>query len=184
MSQAEIPNQPDLRQEVSQLRADLQLKDQLVEQLSRELHRVLQDKAHLLLPQSDPSELEQVLNELLREQLVELEQQVIFYQEQISKRDAEIHQLRQSVQGLTQRNQTLASIVQELPQIYRQKFAERIEPIKARVEKLQQENWQLRSQLKNPSYSLAVKSRRNSTQIDLPEFTDHTTGSISTFGNG
>jgi prefoldin subunit 5 len=119
----------------------------------------------------------------LREQLQEVEQQVKFYQEQISHRDTDIYQLRQSVQELTDRSRMLEQVVQELPRIYRRKFAERMAPVKNKVEQLQRENRQIHAELQSVSYRLAVRSRRTNSKIELPNFAHHQTSPIPTFGN-
>jgi vacuolar-type H+-ATPase subunit D/Vma8 len=119
---------------------------------------------------------------VLREQLQDVEQQVTFYQEQIASRDSEIYQLRQSVQELTDRSRMLEQVVQELPEIYRQKFAERMAPVREKVAMLQRENRQLHAELQSVSYRLAVRSR-NITRVDLPSFSRPHGGPIPTFGN-
>jgi vacuolar-type H+-ATPase subunit D/Vma8 len=119
---------------------------------------------------------------VLREQLQDVEQQVTFYQEQIASRDGEIYQLRQSVQELTDRSRMLEQVVQELPHIYRQKFAERMAPVREKVAMLQRENRQLHAELQSVSYRLAVRSR-NITRVDLPSFSRPHGGPIPTFGN-
>jgi nitrate/nitrite-specific signal transduction histidine kinase len=98
-----------------------------------------------------------------------VEQQVGFYQEQLTQRDSEIYQLRQSVQELGDRSRMLEQVVQELPKIYRQKFAERIAPVKEKVAQIQQENRRLHAELQSISYRLAVRTRRQNA-LDLPSF--------------
>jgi predicted nuclease with TOPRIM domain len=105
---------------------------------------------------------------VLREQLQDVEQQVTFYQEQITSRDGEIYQLRQSVQELTERSRMLEQVVQELPHIYRQKFAERMAPVREKVAMLQRENRQLHAELQSVSYRLAVRSRNMSRELICP----------------
>jgi len=159
-----------LSTEVSQLRQELQLRDQLVQQLSQELFRLVKGN-NSFMPQRSESESD--LNELqsLREQLQAVEQQVMFYQEQITTRDAEIYQLRQSVQELSDRSRMLEQVVQELPQIYRRKFEERMAPVRDKVAILQRENRQLQAELQSVSYRLALKTRyTNHGGIDLPNF--------------
>jgi chromosome segregation ATPase len=96
---------------------------------------------------------------------------VAFYQEQITTRDSEIYQLRQSVQELTDRTRMLEQVVQELPQIYRRKFEERMTPVREKVAMLQRENRQLQAELQSVSYRLALKTRNASHGgIDLPNF--------------
>lgn len=181
-SQIETPNLPKTPPtEVSRLREELQLRDQLVQQLSQELFRLVKGNANFM-PQPQVSERHQAEMRLLREQLQEVEQQVVFYQEQIAVRDAEIYQLRQSVQELSDRSRMLEQVVQELPQIYRQKFAERMVPLKEKVTMLQRENRQLHAELRSVSYRLAVRSR-NIGKIDLPTFNRVSVGPIPTYGN-
>ena len=171
MSQSDTTDIQALSNEVSQLRQELQLRDQLVQQLSQELFRLVKGNT-TFMPQK-AAEPEQDLQQLqaLQEQLQAVEQQVTFYQEQITARDSEIYQLRQSVQELTDRSRMLEQVVQELPQIYRRKFEERMAPVREKVAMLQRENRQLQAELQSVSYRLAVKSRNaNHGGIDLPSF--------------
>ncbi|HEY9795010.1 MAG TPA: Npun_F5560 family protein [Leptolyngbyaceae cyanobacterium] len=163
------------------MREDLHLRDQLVQQLSQELFRLVKGNANFM-PQPEVSERHQAQMRVLREQLQDVEQQVTFYQEQIASRDSEIYQLRQSVQELTDRSRMLEQVVQELPEIYRQKFAERMAPVREKVAMLQRENRQLHAELQSVSYRLAVRSR-NITRVDLPSFSRPHGGPIPTFGN-
>lgn len=158
----------DLTTEVGRLQEELKMRDQLVQQLSQELFRLVKGNTNFM-PSPQVSERHQAEVRALREQLQGFEQQVTFYQEQISARDAEIYQLRQSVQELTDRSRMLEQVVQELPGIYRQKFAERMAPIKEKVAAIQRENRQLHAELQSVSYRLAVRTRRTS-RLDLPEF--------------
>ena len=170
-----------VQSEVTRLREDLRLRDQLVQQLSQELFRLVKGNANFM-PQPEVSERHQASMRSLREQLQEVEQQVQFYQEQIKTRDEEIYQLRQSVQELTDRSRMLEQVVQELPQIYRQKFSERMIPVREKVAMLQRENRQLHTELQSVSYRLAVRNR-NITRIDLPSFSPMAGGPIPTFGS-
>jgi chromosome segregation ATPase len=159
-----------LSTEISQLRQELQLRDQLVQQLSQELFRLVKGNS-VFMPQRMESEHDSSQLQALKEQIQAVEQQVTFYQEQISARDSEIYQLRQSVQELTDRSRMLEQVVQELPQIYRQKFEERMAPVRDKVAMLQRENRQLQAELQSVSYRLALKTRHAShSGIDLPHF--------------
>jgi len=179
--QTETPTLQTVQAEVSRLREDLKLRDQLVQQLSQELFRLVKGNANFM-PQPQVSERHQAQMRVLREQLQDVEQQVTFYQQQIASRDEEIYQLRQSVQELTDRSRMLEQVVQELPQIYRQKFAERMIPVREKVAMLQRENRQLHAELQSVSYRLAVRSR-NITRVDLPSFERPSGGPIPTFGS-
>lgn len=185
MSQTDNSTIQALSTEVSKLRQELQLRDQLVQQLSQELFRLVKGNTDFI-PGPEVSERHQNELNTLREQLSAVEEQVSFYQEQISARDGEIYQLRQSVQELTDRSRMLEQVVQELPQIYRHKFEERMAPVREKVALLQQENRQLQAELQSVSYRLALKSRTAShSGIDLPSFPRSTPpGNISTVPNG
>lgn len=175
----------NLNKEVTRLKSELDLRDQLVQQLSQELFRLVKGNANYV-PQPEANEAQQEEFQLLREQMEEMEEQVKFYQEQISSRDTDIYQLRQSVQELSDRSRMLEQVVQELPHIYKDKFAQRMIPIKTKVEQLQRENRQLHAELQSVSYRLAVRSRLNSNaQIRLPNFDqmDSLNDPIPSFGN-
>jgi chromosome segregation ATPase len=182
VSQTDSQKLQTLQRETSRLREELQLRDQLVQQLSQELFRLVKGNTNFM-PVPEVSQRHQEETRLLREQLQEVEQQVKFYQEQISQRDTDIYQLRQSVQELTDRSRMLEQVVQELPRIYRRKFAERMAPVKDKVEQLQRENRQIHAELQSVSYRLAVRSRRSNSKIELPNFAHHHPSPIPTFGN-
>ena len=181
VSQTETQTRQTVQSEVTRLREDLRLRDQLVQQLSQELFRLVKGNANFM-PQPEVSERHQASMRSLRDQLQEVEQQVQFYQEQIKVRDEEIYQLRQSVQELTDRSRMLEQVVQELPHIYRQKFSERMIPVREKVAMLQRENRQLHTELQSVSYRLAVRNR-NITRIDLPSFSPMGDSPIPTFGS-
>jgi DNA repair exonuclease SbcCD ATPase subunit len=183
MTKTETPTLPNLnlQSQVSRLREELQMRDQLVQQLSQELFRLVKGNT-TFVPKPEVTEKHMAQMRLLREQLEDVEQQVKFYQEQITNRDAEIYQLRQSVQELTDRSRMLEQVIQELPQIYRQKFAERMQPVKEKVAMLQRENRQLQAELRSVSYRLAVRNRSTS-RIDLPSYNRVGVASLPTFGN-
>jgi chromosome segregation ATPase len=170
VSQADTSAIQTLSTEASQLRQELLLRDQLVQQLSQELFRLVKGNTNFM-PQRSETEPDLTQLQALREQLQAVEQQVTFYQEQITTRDAEIYQLRQTVQELSDRSRMLEQVVQELPQIYRRKFEERMAPVREKVAMLQRENRQLQAELQSVSYRLALKTRTAShSGIDLPSF--------------
>jgi chromosome segregation ATPase len=182
VTQVETLNLPQLQSEVVRLQEELQMRDQLVQQLSQELFRLVKGNANQV---SNPAVSERHLAEMraLREQMQSVEQQVTFYQEQITDRDTEIAELRQSVKDLTERSTMLEQVVEELPKIYRQKFAERMVPIKDKVAMIQRENRQLHAELQSVSYRLAVRNRRSG-ELDLPSFPRSEGGlDLPSFGN-
>ena len=155
--------------EVARLREELQMRDELVQQLSRELFRLVKGNAGVMPATSESSEQHQAEVRALREQLQGVEQQVTFYQGQLEDRNTEVVQLRQTVQELTDRTRMLEQVVQELPKVYRQKFDDRMETVRSKVKTLQNENRRLQAELQSVSYRLAVRTRR-SQQLDLPSF--------------
>jgi chromosome segregation ATPase len=157
--------------EVTRLREELQMRDDLVQQLSRELFRLVKGNAGVVPVASESSEQQQAEVRALREQLQGAEQQVSFYQGQLEERSGEAIQLRQTVQELTDRTRMLEQVVQELPKVYRQKFEDRMEPVRDKVRHLQTENRRLQAELQSVSYRLAVRTRR-SQHLDLPNFGD------------
>lgn len=158
--------------EVARLREELQMRDELVQQLSRELFRLVKGNAGVMPATSESSEQNQAEVRALREQLQGVEQQVTFYQGQLEERNTEVVQLRQTVQELTDRTRMLEQVVQELPKVYRQKFEDRMETVRNKVKTLQNENRRLQAELQSVSYRLAVRTRR-SQQLDLPSFTEN-----------
>jgi chromosome segregation ATPase len=185
VSQTETPTLQSLESENAHLREELQMKDQLVQQLSQELFRLVKGKNNFVAPQQPAApERNSAQMKAMREQLEGLEQQLAFYQEQVGQRDAELFQLRQSVQELTDRSRMLEQVVQELPIVYREKFAERMEPVKEKVAMLQRENRQLHAELQSVSYRLAVRTRRGNGQLDLPSFSPSNSPlNLPSFGN-
>lgn len=167
--------------EVARLKEELEMRDQLVQQLSQELFRLVKGNQEFL-PTPELSEQHEEEVRSLREQMHKLEEQVIFYQGQIEERDAEAHQLRQTTQELTDRTRMLEQVVQELPRIYKEKFAERMNAVKDRVAKIQQENRELQAELQSTSYRLAVRSRKGTStggHLDLPTFPSEMLGKNS-----
>ena len=169
--------------EIARLEAELEMRDQLVQQLSQELFRLVKGNAGFM-PSPEMSEQHQAEVRALREQLRGVEKQIDFYQEQLEDRDAEVVQLRQTVQELTDRTRMLEQVVQELPTVYRQKFAERMMAVKHRVAEIQRENRRLQAELQSVSYRLAVRTRR-SQRLELPSLDENSLDGLSlpTFGN-
>ncbi len=107
---------------------------------------------------------------LLAQKLALVENQLISSQAQIQERDREAIALRETIQEMSDRNRMLEQVVQELPNIYRDKFAERIVPIKQKIEALQKENRQLHIELQSLSFRLSGRTRRPTIQqrLELP----------------
>lgn len=182
-SQTDTPTLSELQAEVAHLREELNMRDQLVQQLSQELFRLVKGNANPAA-NGELSERQQAEMRVLREQLQGVEEQVTFYQSQLSERDSEIYQLRQSLQETLDRTKMLEQVVQELPRVYHEKFEQRMATVREKVAMIQRENRQLHAELKSVSYRLAVRNRQNN-QLDLPSFPRIGANSnpIPTFGN-
>ncbi len=166
MVQSSYANVNDHQAEVARLETELEMRDQLVQQLSQELFRLVKGNAGFL-PTLDLSEQHQAEVNTLRNQLRGVEKQIDFYQGQLQEKDNEVVHLRQTVEELTDRSRMLEQVVQELPEVYRQKFAERLQEVKQRVVDLQKENRQLQAELQSVTYRLAMRTRR-SHRLELP----------------
>jgi chromosome segregation ATPase len=145
-------------QDIAQLKQELQQKDLLVQQLSEELFRLVKGNV-AFTPTKEVSEQHQTELLELRKKLATVEQQLAATHTRLHDRDQEIVALRQKVEELSDRNKALDKAVEELPVMYRNKFAERMVPIKAKVEMLQKENRQLHMELQSLSYRLASRVR-------------------------
>lgn len=170
MSQPETLTLQQLQAETIYLKDELQARDQLVQQLSQELFRLVKGQGQKP-DASVPIERDLAEMRALRDQMRGMEEQVNFYQGQIADRDVKISTLEESMQGLNDRSQMLEKVVQELPNVYRQKFAERMAPVKEKVVQIQQENRKLHAELQSVSYRLAMRSRQAG-KLDLPSFAE------------
>ncbi len=171
MSQSETLTLQQLQAETLYLKDELQARDQLVQQLSQELFRLVKGQGQKPDAVGVPIERDLAEMRALRDQMRGMEEQVNFYQGQIADRDVKISTLEESMQGLNDRSQMLEKVVQELPNVYRQKFAERMAPVKEKVVQIQQENRKLHAELQSVSYRLAMRSRQAG-KLDLPSFAE------------
>ncbi len=178
MTQLASGNGSNTQSEIARLKEELTMRDQLVQQLSQELFRLVKGNQDFL-PTPEVSEQHQQEVRSLRNQMRKLEEQVAFYQAQIESKDEETDQLCQTTQELTDRTRMLEQVVQELPKIYKEKFAERMSAVKDRVAKIQQENRELQAELQSTSYRLAVRTRKSSSHLDLPTFPSEMLGEKS-----
>ena len=165
----------EVQSELSQLNQQLQMRDQLVDQLSTELYRLIKANPAALPPAQGLSTADPILptsNSLAIEHhpgdVSTLESQIEFYQVQIDKRDAQISHLQSSCQSLSERNQMLEHVIQELPEVYRQKFSNRLNQVKTNMKTLQLENRRLYSALQDsnaPSATdrMSLPARRGKT---------------------
>lgn len=133
--------------ELVYLQEELEVRDQLVQQLSEELFRLIQTSSYfnpeqqesLALPFSTP--LSAIAPASPDQDTWEN------YGEEVAAKDEEIFQLHHIIDELKERCQLLENVVQEFPHIYRRKFSERMQPVRDKMLRLQQENRSLRAEL-------------------------------------
>jgi chromosome segregation ATPase len=154
------------REEIGQLKQELEQRDLLVQQLSEELFRLVKGNS-AFIPSQEISEQHAENIKILTNKLASVEDRLFVAHTQLMDRDREIIELRQSVQELTDRAKMLEQVVQELPNVYRNKFAERMVPIKQKVEALQKENRQLHIELQSLSFRLSHRVRPQ--RLELPK---------------
>jgi chromosome segregation ATPase len=179
VTQTPSPTIESLQTEVSRLRDELQDRDRLLQQLSQELFRLVKGNAKVATqPDFLPSQVGAISK--FSEEIQDVERQVVLYQEQIDSRDTEIEQLRESVGELTTRSQMLEKVLQQLPEIYRQKFAQRLIQVRDKLVTLQRENRQLHAKLQSANYRLASRTPKKS--LELPNV-PRIAGSLPPYGN-
>jgi DNA repair exonuclease SbcCD ATPase subunit len=183
VSQAEPSPIETLQAEITHLKGELQLRDQLVDQLSQEVFRLIANHPpNGTPPSADPENYPSQL-ERLNAQIAEIDEQVQFYQKQLGTRDTEIHQLQNKLRTVTERNQSLEQLLQELPELYREKFAQRMKPVKEKVEQLQRDNQKLQAQVQTLTYRLAVRTHSShKSSLDLADLQPTDSNQLSNYG--
>jgi chromosome segregation ATPase len=156
----------ELREEISHLQQEVQQKDLLVQQLSEELFRLIKGN-NVFVPTQEFSHQHQEELLALSHKLATTEEKLARSQSLQEEREMEAVELRKAFEEMSDRTRMLEQVVQELPNVYRGKFAERMVPIKAKVEMLQKENRQLHMELQSLSYRLAVRSKPQ--RVELPK---------------
>jgi chromosome segregation ATPase len=116
-------------------------KDQLIQQLAQELIQVNQHN-RILQQQSEIPRVEAAF-EGRREQMQWLEKQVGELRGEIAQKEQENLTLLDNLQTVQQENQKLQQYLRDLPELYRQKFTERLTPIKHRLHQIESENKRL-----------------------------------------
>jgi predicted nucleic acid-binding Zn-ribbon protein len=137
---------PDLKAELVYLQEELEVRDQLIQQLSEELFRLIQTSSYfssdtdvIALPEAQSS---------VDVPPLEAEDTWSDYNDELAAKDAEIYQLRQIIEELKDRCLRMETVIQEFPNVYRRKFSERMETIRTKITDLQAENRSLRVELK------------------------------------
>jgi hypothetical protein len=169
VTQDQFATPSDPQSEIAYLQEELQVRDQLVQQLSQELFRLVKGNASFVDPPHTLAAGEDELNPFNNPWSVSLDS-AVNAQEQEESHVREVHQLRQTVQELTDRCRLLEQAIQEFPEIYRQKFTERMQLVKERIMLLQQENRCLKNELHSTTHRLMASKQRSNSEIDLPKF--------------
>ncbi|MCI3279961.1 hypothetical protein L5470_03015 [Synechococcus sp. PCC 6717] len=170
---------------------ELLVRDQLVQQLSEELYQLMVQHPELFVRFYQARKAEAANAEALQrlqQQIQDVEariatyqEQILAYQQQAQERESEVTALKQQVIELGDRNQMLERVIQEMPEVYRQKFSERLKQVQLKVEHLQKENDQLRSELRHMQALLPAQSRQQ--QHGLPSLQPARVSLIPSFGN-
>ncbi len=157
----------DLQAENAQLREELQQRDVLIQQLSEELFRLVKGNVAFLPNTAAISvrEYEESL-QILTEKITILEAQLLEVRGEVQEKERTIVSLRRKIHELSDRQKILEKALADQPSIYRAKFAERMIPVKRKIELLQKENRQLHMELQSLSFCLA--SRHIGSPYQLP----------------
>lgn len=172
---------------------ELLVRDQLVQQLSEELYQLMVQHPELFVrfyqarkaeaANAEALKLLQVQIQQVEAQITAYQEQILAYQQQAQSREAEMNDLKAQVIELSDRNQMLERVIQEMPEVYRQKFSERLGQVKLKIESLEKENAQLRAELRNLQTLLAAQARQQQQQ-GLPSLQPARVGLIPSFSNG
>jgi len=155
-----------LETENQQLREELAQRDLLIQQLSEELFRLVKGNiAFVPTPQQDLVHYENAI-QILTDKIAILEAQLLEVRGQVQEREKTIVDLKRKIHELHDRQRVLEQTLADQPAIYRAKFAERMIPIKQKIEHLQKENRQLHMELQSLSFCLA--SRHIGSTYQLP----------------
>lgn len=147
----------DLVQENEQLKQELAQRDLLIQQLSEELFRLVTGNIGFLPnPTAITTEYEMAV-QVLTEKITILEAQLLEVRGEVVAKEQQIVALRRHIHELQDRQRELEQTLAQLPNIYRAKFAERMIPVKQKIEQLQKENRQLHMELQSLSYCLAAR---------------------------
>lgn len=170
----------DAQCEILQLNEQLHMRDQLVDQLSTELYRLIKANPAALPPANGSSVPSSATltpytsdGDPLEQEVTTLESQIEFYQTQIDKRDAQIAHLQNSCQTLSERNQKLEHVMQGMHEVYRQKYSNRLEKVKTKLKFLEIENRRLYSALQDSDDSptaqrMSLPSRSKASREQTP----------------
>ncbi|AFY72837.1 hypothetical protein Syn7502_00694 [Synechococcus sp. PCC 7502] len=168
-----------LREENNRLQQELQQRDLLVQQLSEEILRLVKGNIAFLPNQALTDQHAEEMRSL-NHKLANAEEQLILSQLLLKERDQQIQELRHALAESNARSQDLQHKIENLPAVYGNKFSERMEPVKSKVEELQKQNSQLNSEVQNLSHRLAHSTPPQ--RIEVPEI--QTSGlSLPTFGD-
>lgn len=143
MSRFPEPPPEQLYAELQRLQEEVLLRDQLIQQLSRQLYTEL-----------DRSKAPQAAVDAIAPESLE----------------AKPADLQQEYLALKARNQQLEHQLLQLPQVYQRKFEERLEPIQARLQFLEAENQRLQAHLHAEAPLLPEAPVRQPVQLPLRHY--------------
>lgn len=142
---------------------ELVLREQIIRQLTQELSRRCQ------ITGGEASGASWQVVQQLHERVQTTEQQLRETRQQLKAKQAQMSDLERLLAEIKARNQQLAQLLQEAPELYRQQLADRLEPVRQRLAHLHSENQQLKTELRSISYQLKPPCRPVA-KVELPQF--------------
>ncbi|AZB71831.1 hypothetical protein [Synechococcus elongatus] len=148
MSRFPEPPPEKLYAELQRLQEEILLRDQLIQQLSRQLYTELDRQA--MPPEATAAEAVPI--------------------SEPERVETSTEHLQQEYLALKARNQQLEHQLLQLPQIYQRKFEERLEPLQARLQFLEAENQRLQAHLHSEAPLLPEAPVRQPVQLPLRHY--------------
>ncbi len=109
-------------------------------------------------------------NQYLKANIHQLETQVKGSREEIDAREAGLRALLGKIQTLSDNNRQLEQHLNEVPELYRRKFTERMNPVAEKIQGIQSENYRLQLEMQGMAQKLlAVQEVLGKPMLPAPE---------------
>ena len=152
--------------EAVELRRMLEDRDALIRQTVTELVRVNQQNRQLQMsldqaqrPATTSQDEDQLMalrsqNQYLEDNVRRLEGQVKAARDEVNERESGLRALLGKIQDLSENNRQLEKHLNDVPELYRRKFTERLNPVTACIENIQTENRRLQGEVQGMAQKL------------------------------
>lgn len=152
--------------EAVELRRMLEERDALVRQMVTELVRVNQQNRQLQMsldqvqrPAASSQDQDQIMalrsqNQYLEDNVRRLEGQLKAARDEVNEREGGLRALLGKIQDLSENNRQLEQHLHDVPELYRRKFTERLNPVTACIENIQTENRRLQGEVQGMAQKL------------------------------